>query len=271
MIWKKGGGNDGPRPDVSEGVGQLIKSSHHERETSAQEAVVPAFHWKQLDAADFPTFIKNLRAVGCPEATIRDIIQGELAEIYTVKRQEAGSQLATAPEFAREALHERLQKLAKEETALLASLTGSTGVANLSGTEAVSVPPESHNPTREGSPTASIEDSEGRGQQDGSVLTPAAFLVGNDPNQAGGTNELSVRPTDPALDAATAQIIANIRDEFALSLAGAGDDPSSPFYEQRWLAAQRQNDEIFSSLYGGDGFLRAQSEAAQKQARENAR
>lgn len=268
-MWKRGGASEVRQPTAAGSVAQMVESNHHERATSAQEAVVPAFHWKQLDAADFPTFVKNLRAVGCPEATIRDIIQGELAEIYAAKRREAESELPTVSEFAREVLKERLQKLAMEETSLLASLTSSGAVTTRS--DEATVFAGSDKPTQAGATAASVATSEESSQQDGSVLTPAAFLVGNDPNQAGTMNELSVRPTDPTLDAAAAQTIAIMRDEFALSLAGAGNDSSSPLYRQRWLAAQRQNDEIFSSLYGGDGFVRAQAEAAQKQVQAQAK
>src|SRR5688572_24157112 len=54
-----------------------------------------SFHWSQLDSPDFRTFVRNLRGIGCPEATIRDIVAGELADIYAEKRQQAGRKLQT--------------------------------------------------------------------------------------------------------------------------------------------------------------------------------
>ncbi len=48
----------------------------------------PPFHWRQVESSDYRIYIANLRAVGCPETTIRDIIRAELDELYTRKRQE---------------------------------------------------------------------------------------------------------------------------------------------------------------------------------------
>src|SRR5258708_5348177 len=32
------------------------------------------FMWQQLESGDYPSFIRNLREIGCPDQTIRDII-----------------------------------------------------------------------------------------------------------------------------------------------------------------------------------------------------
>src|SRR5437868_6638046 len=31
------------------------------------------FHWSQIESSDYRAYIANLRAIGCPEPTIRDI------------------------------------------------------------------------------------------------------------------------------------------------------------------------------------------------------
>jgi hypothetical protein len=40
------------------------------------------FHWAQLESSDYRVYIKNLREVGCPEATIRDMIVAEVDELF---------------------------------------------------------------------------------------------------------------------------------------------------------------------------------------------
>lgn len=40
------------------------------------------FHWREIESTDFPTFITNLRRIGCPEKTIRDIIVAEVNEVF---------------------------------------------------------------------------------------------------------------------------------------------------------------------------------------------
>lgn len=43
------------------------------------------FHWSQLESTDYRTYIANLRAIGCPEETVRDIILAELDKLYRQK------------------------------------------------------------------------------------------------------------------------------------------------------------------------------------------
>lgn len=223
----------------------------------------PAFQWSQLDAPDFPAFIQNLRGIGCPEATIRDIVAGELSEIYAAKRLSAEQAIASAPELAREVLEQRLHSLESEEASVLASLTSASAPAVQASAEAsmaVAGGPAEAEP--QGGSVSAPEDAAAR---DATVLAPAAFLVGNDPSQSSSFNELSVMPTDTSLDPATAAVLGQLRQDFASSLPqGAGEaaaDPSSLLYRMRWQSAQRASDELFSSLFGGDAFVRVQAEA----------
>lgn len=43
------------------------------------------FSWQELESQDYPTYIKNLRAVGCPEQTIRDIIIADVTQMLREK------------------------------------------------------------------------------------------------------------------------------------------------------------------------------------------
>ena len=45
-----------------------------------------AFSWRDLESADYPTYIANLRDVGCPEQTIRDIIIADVNAIFTIRQ-----------------------------------------------------------------------------------------------------------------------------------------------------------------------------------------
>lgn len=40
------------------------------------------FHWRQLESTNYDEFVANLRAVGCPERTVRDIVVGDVWERY---------------------------------------------------------------------------------------------------------------------------------------------------------------------------------------------
>ena len=44
------------------------------------------FTWQELESADYPTYVGNLRDLGCPEQTIHDIIVTDVDQLYTWKR-----------------------------------------------------------------------------------------------------------------------------------------------------------------------------------------
>jgi len=55
----------------------------------ANESISPKqFHWSQLESPDFRVYIANLRAIGCPDQTIRDIIVSEVNALYMPKIME---------------------------------------------------------------------------------------------------------------------------------------------------------------------------------------
>jgi hypothetical protein len=44
------------------------------------------FSWQEVESPDYPTYIANLRNIGCPEQTIRDIIIADVNGLYARKR-----------------------------------------------------------------------------------------------------------------------------------------------------------------------------------------
>src|SRR6266404_5314233 len=61
----------GQETAVVTGRGQPATSAHEE---SALTNAPKAFDWLALESADYRQYIANLRAAGCPEQTIRDLI-----------------------------------------------------------------------------------------------------------------------------------------------------------------------------------------------------
>lgn len=47
------------------------------------------FNWEWVESPDYREYIANLRAIGCPEETIRDIIVADVNKLYAVKKREA--------------------------------------------------------------------------------------------------------------------------------------------------------------------------------------
>jgi hypothetical protein len=44
------------------------------------------FSWSEIESDDYPTYISNLKAINCPDATIRDIIVADVNQLYAQKR-----------------------------------------------------------------------------------------------------------------------------------------------------------------------------------------
>jgi hypothetical protein len=42
----------------------------------------PSFSWDQIESADYREYVANLRAVGCPEEVVRDLVTAELNQLF---------------------------------------------------------------------------------------------------------------------------------------------------------------------------------------------
>jgi LysM repeat protein len=88
------------------------------------------FSWREVESADYPTYIANLRDIGCPEQTIRDIIIADVNGMYARKR---ATELVTAEQqwwrsqpdpAVLQAAAEKSRALEDERRGLLARLLG---------------------------------------------------------------------------------------------------------------------------------------------------
>jgi hypothetical protein len=88
------------------------------------------FTWDEIESADFPTYIANLRAIGCPEATIRDIIVADVNQLFARRRamevvsaEQQWWRSEPDPEVTQTA-SEKLETLETERRTLLSALLG---------------------------------------------------------------------------------------------------------------------------------------------------
>lgn len=234
MLWQQ------PRHDQG-----LVPQAHPAAPASAAPAVpaptATAFHWREIESPDYPVFIANLRAIGCPEHTIRHLVDGELRAIYAEK----ASAVTSGPASDAAAIEQ-------ERLVVLDQLLqpASNTPADARGTVSSSVPENSTHTTPASPPalqpaaTALIDS------------IPAAFLVGDD-GAALTEGQLSTMVTDDRLAPEDAAQIARLRQEFEANVLPQGEmhlSPDSPEYRRLWRRAQQENDDRFSSLYGGDAL-----------------
>ena len=88
------------------------------------------FSWQELESDDYRAYIRNLESIGCPEATIRDIIVAEINGLFEQRRATevvTGEQQwwRSVPDPAViNAAAARIQQLAEERRAMLFDLLG---------------------------------------------------------------------------------------------------------------------------------------------------
>jgi hypothetical protein len=169
--------------------------SAHAAPTFSSAAPKP-FRWSQLESAkDYRTYIANLRAIGCPEATIEDIVRGDATRAFCWERHQLGLSGAGTGPWSR-ALESELVE----------------GLLNEQQTAAVSAAQEPDNPTEESS---------------GEVAQTTA------PSQSAGTGAPSyplflqdVNWSALGFSAEQQAAIAQVRQQFESEIRGSNQNPS---------------------------------------------
>lgn len=92
--WRTPASDSPPAADSSGGTNTLTG-------TNRPTVVVRRqfFSWQQLESQDYATYIKNLREIGCPEQTIRDIIIADVTEMLRGKYRDATSGILVNPKW----------------------------------------------------------------------------------------------------------------------------------------------------------------------------
>ena len=196
-------------------------------------AVTPVpFRWSQLDSADYSAYVKNLRAIGCPEPTLRAIVTADVQAAFSVYAQKlnetlasrAGASWATrlATVLSDQALRDELQRLPDEAAEKIDDLLGITH-------------------------PAPAELAEAGGEN--SVSEPVTV-----------TMPLAFREVDPAtlnLNEEQAQALADLRQQF-MEQIGTTNHPDDPAYLQRWQQTQPQADNMLRAMLGNRVFDKLQ-------------
>jgi hypothetical protein len=87
------------------------------------------FHWRDVESTDFKQYMENLRAIGCPEETIRDLIIAEVNKMFAPRFTALAAETQRFEHWgrrskSREGLTTQLRALQDERRALLRELLG---------------------------------------------------------------------------------------------------------------------------------------------------
>jgi hypothetical protein len=210
------------------------------------QPISASVEWRQVESEDFPTYIANLRRIGVPEPTVRDIVAGEMATQYQEKRQIIQEHPAPTEAAGREK-QALLDQLPREQGALVANLlqtnnqlAESAGARRVAGSSSFQI---------QSSPVPVATDgSAAVTEASGPALLPAVLV-----------------PTVPSsLTEIQAVERQRLEDDFVEQIGGPDQDPLDPAYRARWQSAQEISDTMFRAKFGHQAFLQHNIEAGRR-------
>jgi hypothetical protein len=249
------------------------------------------FNWSQLASADYHTYVKNLRHIGCPEATLRVIITADVDARYRQRSGELEKKLddlnngSWAVQLSsyqdQQALKFELEKLPAEETAEINNFLGltpaaaettqpmaSTGQPLSAGPSSGGNLPASNQVAANGAANNELENAEGvqplakTTAADAAGQTTSSFrpFVSSQlpPTPKSASLPLVFQPVDPAalnLNESQQQAVNNLRQEFLNNVSSSSQNPTDPAYQQTWQQAQSQSDQMTVVQLGYNAYM----------------
>lgn len=185
--------------------------------------------WSQLYSPDYHNYVKNLRAVGCPEPSVRAIVTADVDSVYQIiagRLEQALVALAQAPltsqlksDAAAQKLRAALQQIPTAEEAK---------IADLLGLKPVSAAPGSANPV------------------------PLPLVM-----QEIDMSALHLTPEQT-------QEVASVKQDFLKQTGGANPAPNDPAAQARWRTAQTDADNMLMVYLGNDNYSQYEVAAHQR-------
>lgn len=198
------------------------------------------FHWSQLVSSnDYRSFIANLRAIGCPEPTIRNIVADDAEHAFAFKRAQLRLDGSGNGTWSR-----------SHEARLVADLLGEQSDAGKNFTLAQNgenqTQPAGESPTEIAQ--ANLDTQPESLRQRITTFAPPANPV----------YPLAFRQVDLAslgFGAAEKNAIDQVRQQFVNDIGGPDQNPDDPAYLARWQTAQANADDALRGALGSQGFM----------------
>lgn len=195
---------------------------------SEPEVALPTlepFHWSQLESSNsYRAYVANLRAIGCPEPTIRAIVTADFeaaAKFMQHKTEIAGE---SNSRFTLETMEQTVANV-------LAETNLSARVEETSGASSIVIENSSAQPValQMAAPIASRSSY------------PVLF-------QNPVLNDSSLKPAQKAA-------LQQMQHQFVDAVGGPNQNPSDPAYAGRWQTAQQDADDALRAQLGNQAYL----------------
>ena len=204
-----------------------------------------AWHWKDLESAnDYRLYVRHLRAIGCPEPTIEDIVRGDVARAFAFKRRQLGEDETGSGLWSQ-----------ANEAHVLAGFLGKQPPATEHSAAGVSVN------DRRTAPETGFAIPETATNTSSTSLPPPG-MQGNQPAYTPVYPVAFRKVNLAALGFASTQqaAIQQVQQQFLADIGGYNQDPSNPAYLARWQTAQATADDTLRGLLGTQAYMALQQQ-----------
>jgi hypothetical protein len=193
------------------------------------------FHWSQLESKnDYRIYVANLRAIGCPEATIRDIVNGDAERGFSFERSQLGLDGSGTGAWS------RLQ----QEKTVVALLGGQPLIAeNSSSVRSAKNGAQTNDGTKIAEDPVRMQ-SAAQPSYHPIAFVPSYPLVFQNVN-------LDAMGFNKSQKAAVQQV----QQQFVNDIGGANQNPNDPAYLARWQKAQTDADDMLRGLLGSQAYM----------------
>lgn len=252
------------RKPASEGVTSTATApdsiSYSNPEPARPEIKVQAqaFRWSQLDSGnDYKAYVAHLRAIGCPEATIGDIVRGDARRAFAFKRAQLGldgsgpgpwsqsreaALVATLMENHSENTsgHSNLVSQANDrtDTGTLKNPSGIPLTASASTASSSANSQTENGPVQNGTPPGNVQP---RLVPVVEPVYPVAFRQVDLANLGFGPSEQ--------------EAIKQVQEQFVQDIGGLNQNPNDPAYLARWQQAQINADDELRAALGSEQYI----------------
>jgi hypothetical protein len=182
------------------------------------------FRWSQLEATnDYRSYVANLRAVGCPEPTIRAIVTADFAAAISFEKHHL--------ELAGKSTSQFSPETTKQAVASVLGETAGSSHAEETATPATAI-------TTAHTQLSSVRPA---GQPVFHASYPVVF-------QNAALNDSSLMENQKAA-------VRQLQQQFVDAIGSANQDPADPVYTARWQTAQQDADDALRAQLGNQAYL----------------
>lgn len=263
----------------------VSKLARQPLETSKRDATCHDFQWSQLESTNsYRVYVANLRAAGCPEATIEDIVRGDVARAFAFKRRELRLSAAGKGPWSS----------SREAALVSALLTPFDSLANAGSEFKRDTTSNASAPSNEskasvidhgnGLLTASTHHSVAQTARPADVPTTMTANADSSVSMVASAQKFSRQravsavtdaPTYPLVlqnvnlnalgfTAGQKAVVQQLKQQFVKDIGGPNQNPNDPAYLKRWQQAQPQSDLMFKAMMGITAWENYQLAAADK-------